>query len=244
MPNDAISVNHVSKLFRRQKQGTFKEMLPALLGGKKVVDTFWALKDVDLHVKRGETLGIIGLNGSGKSTLLKLIAGVSLPTKGDISINGRIAPLIELGAGFHPELTGRENVFLNGVILGMSHKEVEAKFNEIVSFAELEEFIDEPIKHYSSGMYFRLAFAVAVNINPDILLIDEIIAVGDESFQKKCFKRMEEFQKQGVTMVLVSHDKTMISKMCNRVVQLDGGRIVRNGEPKSVLRHYDERETE
>ncbi len=212
----AIEIKHVSKLFRRQKQGTFKEMLPALLGGKAVVDSFWALNDIDLTVQRGETIGIIGPNGSGKSTLLKLIAGVSQPTKGSVKINGRIAPLIELGAGFHPELTGRENVFLNGVILGMLRSEVEAKFKDIVDFAELWDFIDQPVKHYSSGMYLRLAFAVAVHTDPEILLVDEILAVGDESFQKKCLSIISTFHNEGKTIIIVSHALDMIQDLCQR----------------------------
>ncbi len=213
-------------------------MLPDLLGGKAVVDSFWALNDIDLTVERGETIGIIGPNGSGKSTLLKLIAGVSQPTKGSVKINGRIAPLIELGAGFHPELTGRENVFLNGVILGMLRTEVEAKFKDIVDFAELWDFIDQPVKHYSSGMYLRLAFAVAVHTDPEILLVDEILAVGDESFQRKCMARMEQFHDRGITIVIVTHSLSSIVSFCKRAVQLSHGNLVRMGEAKDVVDKY------
>ena len=234
----AISIQGVSKLFRLQKQRTFKELLPALAGGQKAVETFWALQDINLEIKKGETVGIIGPNGAGKSTLLKLMAGVTKPTKGEIKINGQIAPLIELGAGFHPELTGRENVTLNGVILGLSKKEIEEKFKEIVDFAELWEFIDQPIKHYSSGMYLRLAFSVAVHTSPDILLIDEILAVGDSSFQAKCFAKMEEFKKEGVTIIFVSHNMPQIQEFCTRAVYLDEHRIVMDNGVKEVCSRY------
>lgn len=235
----AITIDHVSKLFRRQKQRTFKEMLPALLGGKPVVDSFWALNDVSLTVNRGETVGIIGPNGSGKSTLLKLIAGVSQPTIGSITVNGRIAPLIELGAGFHPELTGRENVYLNGVILGMSRAEVRAKFNDIVDFAELWDFIDEPVKHYSSGMYLRLAFAVAVHTDPDILLVDEILAVGDEQFQQKCLAHIEYLQsKQNVTIMIISHSAQLIETYCTNSVLIERGIVKFFGGTKQAIQKY------
>jgi ABC-type polysaccharide/polyol phosphate transport system ATPase subunit len=234
----AISIKGVSKLFRLQKQRTFKDLLPALAGGQKAVETFWALQDINLEIKKGETLGIIGPNGAGKSTLLKLMAGVTKPTKGEIKINGDIAPLIELGAGFHPELTGRENITLNGVILGMSREQVAEKFKEIVDFAELWEFIDQPIKHYSSGMYLRLAFSVAVHTKPDILLIDEILAVGDESFKQKCFKKMEEFKKEGVTIVLVSHVLEQMKEFCSRAVYLDEHKIIMDGGVEKVCERY------
>ena len=237
----AISIQGVSKLFRLQKQRTFKELLPALAGGQKAVETFWALQDINLEIKKGETVGIIGPNGAGKSTLLKLMAGVTKPTTGEIKINGQIAPLIELGAGFHPELTGRENVTLNGVILGLSKKEIEKKFKEIVDFAELWEFIDQPIKHYSSGMYLRLAFSVAVHTSPDILLIDEILAVGDSSFQAKCFAKMEEFKKAGVTIILVSHALGQIQSFCTRAVYLDEHRIIADGNVEEVCEKYLEK---
>lgn len=233
-----IKIDHVSKLFRLQKQRTFKELIPALLGGKKAIESFWALKDINLEIKKGETIGIVGPNGSGKSTLLKLIAGVSNPTKGKLEVNGRIAPLIELGAGFHPELTGRENVFLNGVILGMSRDEIKKKFQAIVDFAELSEFIDQPVKHYSSGMYLRLAFSVAVHTNPDILLVDEILAVGDSAFQKKCFARMEEFKGKGVTIILVSHNTEQVRKFCEKVVYLNDSKLVDVDKPEAILSKF------
>lgn len=236
--NTVIKIDNGSKLFFKQKQKTFKEFLPALFTGKKTKEWFWALKNINLEIKRGETIGIVGPNGSGKSTLLKLIAGVSKPTKGSITTNGRIAPLIELGAGFHPELTGRENVYLNGIILGMSRKEVEKKFNAIVDFAELWDFIDQAIKHYSSGMYLRLAFAVAIHTNPEILLIDEILAVGDAQFQKKCFAKLNEFKKNKVTIIYVSHALSTVISFCERAVYLKKGEIISQGKPKDVIAQY------
>jgi len=234
----AISIKQVSKLFHRQKQRTFKELIPALVGGEKAVETFWALQNIDLEIKKGETIGIIGPNGSGKSTLLKLIAGVSKPTSGTITVNGRIAPLIELGAGFHPELTGRENVFLNGVILGMSRKEIKAKFKEIIDFAELWDFIDQPVKHYSSGMYLRLAFAVAIHTNPEILLVDEILAVGDASFQRKCYQKIEELKKNYVTIVMVTHTLRSVEKYCDRAILLSHSQILAIGDTNKILEEY------
>lgn len=240
----AIKIDHVSKLFRRQKQRTLKEMIPALTGGtKNVVDSFWALDDISLSIKQGETIGIIGPNGSGKSTLLKLIAGVSQPTKGHISVTGRIAPLIELGAGFHPELSGRENVYLNGVILGMTRKEVAAKFQEIVDFAELWEFIDQPVKHFSSGMYLRLAFAVAVHTNPDILLVDEILAVGDMNFQAKCMDKMNDFHQQGKTIVIVTHSLETVNTFCQSAVLLLHGKREFSGPATSATSAYQKQVT-
>lgn len=226
VPSDiAIKLANVSKLFFKQEQKTFKEFLPALFTGKKIREWFWALKDINLEIKPGETVGIMGPNGSGKSTLLKLIAGVSRPTKGSVETAGRVAPLIELGAGFHPELTGRENVYLNGIILGMSRREVTAKFSEIVDFAELWDFIDSPIKHYSTGMYLRLAFSVAIHTDPNILLLDEILAVGDEKFQEKCLKKIDEYIKQGTTLLFVSHDPKLVKRICNRTIILQKGVI-------------------
>ena len=237
-PEIAIQINHVSKLFHKQNQRTFKELIPAFLGGKKMVESFWALKDINLEIKKGETIGIIGPNGSGKSTLLKLIAGVTQPTKGEIKTNGRIAPLIELGAGFHPELTGRENVYLNGIILGMSRKEVDEKFKEIVDFAEIWDFIDQPVKHYSSGMYLRLAFAVAVHTNPEILLIDEILAVGDASFQAKCFKKMDEFKQKQMTIIYVSHSMETVKSFCDKVLYLDQSQMRGYGKSEVLAEQY------
>ncbi len=234
----SIELKSVSKLFRRQKQRTVKELIPALFGGESAIASFWALNDITANIKKGETIGIIGPNGSGKSTLLKLIAGVSQPTRGSLTIHGKLAPLIELGAGFHPELTGRENVYLNGVILGMTKVEVRNKFESIVDFAELWEFIDEPVKHYSSGMYLRLAFAVAVHTDPDILLVDEILAVGDDKFQAKCFKKIEEFKSNGVTIVIVTHSLKVVKEHCSKTMYLDHSKLVLFGETHSVCELY------
>lgn len=236
--NHAISINGVWKLFFKQNQRTFKELIPALISGKKAHQYTWALKNVSLDVEKGEAIGIIGKNGSGKSTLLKLIAGVSQATKGDIKINGSVAPLIELGAGFHPELTGRENIFLNATILGLKRKQIEENFQKIVDFAELWDFIDQPIKHYSSGMYLRLAFAVAIHINPEILLIDEILAVGDLNFQQKCLQQMTKFKENGTTIIFVSHSLKEVISFCTKVYYIDQGEIVAVGKPKEICDLY------
>lgn len=234
----AIKIDNVSKLFSKQKQKTFKELLPALFAGEKTVEQFWALKDIDLEIKKGETIGIIGPNGSGKSTLLKLVAGVSEATDGSITVSGRVAPLIELGAGFHPELTGRENVFLNGVILGMTRKEIVKKFNTIVDFAELWDFIDQPVKHYSSGMYLRLAFAVAIHTDPEILLVDEILAVGDHDFQRKCLDRIDELKQKGITIIVVSHSGDLIKDHTTNAIWLEGGQIKALGSSQEIVPKY------
>src|SRR5690242_13628779 len=205
MQASAISLLGVKKQFYFQHQRTLKEFVQALFRRQKTLERVEALHNVSFTITKGESVGIIGKNGAGKSTLLKLIAGVSVPTEGTVTVSGRIAPLIELGAGFHPELTGRENIYLNGVILGLSEKQITAKFDEIVEFSELRKFIDIPVKHYSSGMYMRLAFSVAVFTEPNILLIDELLAVGDTNFQKKCLAKMESFKKKGVTTIFVSH---------------------------------------
>lgn len=241
LSNSLISINKVSKLFRKQNQRTLKELIPAVWGKKKAFESFWALKDINIEIKKGETLGIIGPNGSGKSTLLKLIAGVSQPTGGVIKINGKIAPLIELGAGFHPELSGRENVYLNGVILGMNREEIDSKFEEIVDFAQLWEFIDQPIKHYSSGMYLRLAFSVAVHTDPDILLIDEILAVGDVQFQAKCLSLIQEMVNRGVTLIIVSHDISLIEKFCKRAAYIEKGHLVYIGKSREAVARINQK---
>ncbi|MPM49938.1 Teichoic acids export ATP-binding protein TagH [bioreactor metagenome] len=240
MPSNAIEIDQLWKLFRRQKQRTFKEMLPSLLGsGKKgVIDSFWALEDVSFQVKKGETFGIVGPNGSGKSTLLKILAGVTLATKGKFVLGGKIAPLIELGAGFHPEMTGRENIFLNSIILGSTREETKPKVQSIIDFSEIEDFIDTPVKHYSSGMYMRLAFAVAIHTNFDILLVDEILAVGDEKFQKKCYAKMQEFKEEGKTIVLVSHNLKTVESFCDRAAYLKYGHLVACADSKLVAKRY------
>lgn len=201
-------------------------------------DIFWALKNVSFEVKKGEALGIIGANGSGKTTTLRLLAKVTTPTKGTIDIAGKVAPLIQVGAGFHPELTGRENVYLNATIMGLSKKEIDDKYDDIVSFAELDRFMDTPVKRYSSGMYVRLGFAVVANINPDIFLIDEILSVGDLSFQRKCLETMSNIRKSDKSIVFISHNLSAIKGLCNRVIWLDKGEIQKEGNPEEVINEY------
>lgn len=238
--NDSvISFSHVTKQFSKLSQKTFKEFIPALFRGEKTSESFTALNNISFEIKKGETVGIIGPNGSGKSTILKLIAGVMSPNSGTITVHGSISPLIELGAGFHPELTGRENIFLNGSILGLSQKEITKKFDSIVDFAELQEFIDQPVKHYSSGMYMRLAFAVAVHTQPEILIVDEILSVGDDAFQKKCFAKMEEFKhSQDVTIIFVSHSLGQVESFCTRAIYINNHQIQFDGEPKLAIEKY------
>ncbi len=202
-------------------------------------ETFWALKDVSLEVKEGEVLGLIGRNGAGKTTLLKILSRITKPTTGWAEIHGRVGSLLEVGTGFHPELTGRENTFLSGAILGMSKSEIARKFDEIVAFAELEKFIDTPVKHYSSGMYVRLAFAVAAHLEPEILLVDEVLAVGDINFQKKCLGKMGDVARAGRTVVLVSHQMNQIRRLSHRVAWVDAGQIRMNGLPHQVLAAYE-----
>src|SRR2546423_1676218 len=206
---------------------------------RKKEETFWALKDVSLEVKEGEVLGLIGRNGAGKTTLLKILSRITRPTAGWAEIHGRVGSLLEVGTGFHPELTGRENTFLCGAILGMSKREIEEKFDEIVAFAELEKFIDTAVKHYSSGMYVRLAFAVAAHLEPEILLVDEVLAVGDINFQKKCLGKMGDVARAGRTIVLVSHQMTQMRRLCNRVVWVDAGKLCQVGPPHEVVSAYE-----
>lgn len=234
-----IKFDHVSKDFSKLNQKTFKEFIPALIRGEKTSESFTALDDISFEIKKGETVGIIGPNGSGKSTILKLIAGVMWPTTGKVSVTGKISPLIELGAGMHPELTGRENIFLNGSILGLTQKEISQKFDNIVDFAELKEFIDQPVKHYSSGMYMRLAFAIAIHVHPEILIVDEILAVGDSAFQEKCFARMEEFKKsKDVTIIFVSHGLGQVEKFCTRAIYINDHKIQYDGLPTPTVQKY------
>jgi len=206
---------------------------------RKKEETFWALKDVSLTVQEGEVLGLIGRNGAGKTTLLKILSRITKPSSGWAEIRGRVGSLLEVGTGFHPELTGRENAFLSGAILGMSKREIARKFDEIVAFAELEKFIDTAVKHYSSGMYVRLAFAVAAHLEPEILLVDEVLAVGDINFQKKCLGKMGDVAKAGRTVVLVSHQLNQIRRLCGRVVWVDGGQIRRDGNTHEVVSAYE-----
>jgi len=205
---------------------------------RSVYEEFWALKGVSFKVHKGETLGIIGENGSGKSTLLKCIAGILQPSKGAIKVDGKISPLLELGAGFHPELSGRENIYVNGAILGMTRKQVEERYDDIVAFSELEEFIDNQVKFYSSGMYIRLGFAVAIYSNPDILLIDEVLSVGDESFRKKSFEKINEFRAANKTIILVTHDMSSAARFCDKLLLLHKGVITKTGEPNTVIKDY------
>src|SRR5262245_41815440 len=198
-------------------------------------DEFWALRDVSFEVARGETLDIIGHNGAGKSTILKLLSGVTAPTSGEIRISGRLSALIEIGSGFHPELTGRENVFLSGSILGMPRREIAGKLERIVDFAGVRDFIDTPVKHYSSGMYVRLGFSIAAHLEPDILLLDEVLAVGDAAFQVKCLERIHDLHRQGRTIVFISHDLASVERLCSRVLLLNHGRIIANGSARDVI---------
>jgi len=201
-------------------------------------EELWALRDINFTVQQGEVMGIIGKNGAGKSTLLKILSRVTAPTSGKIKVNGRIASLLEVGTGFHPDLTGRENIYLNGAILGMSRMEINRKFNEIVDFAEVEKFIDTPVKRYSSGMYVRLAFAVAAHLDPEILVVDEVLAVGDAEFQKKCLGKMGEVAEQGRTVFFVSHNMTSISNLCQRAILLDSGMLAADGEAEKIVEKY------
>jgi ABC-2 type transport system ATP-binding protein len=216
-------------LLHHKRATSVKERL--LLHRQSSSEAFWALRDVDLEIGAGQTVGLIGPNGSGKSTLLKVLSGILAPTTGTVSVRGRIASLLELGAGFNGELTGRENIYLNAAILGLSRRETERYFDEIVAFAELEPFIDNQVKHYSSGQYVRLGFAVAVHVSPDILLVDEVLAVGDESFQRKCLNKISEFQQRGCTILFVTHALDLIPRICSRGVVLDHGRVLHDGDP-------------
>src|SRR2546430_1994762 len=205
---------------------------------RRIGEQFWALQDVSFEVKQGEVLGIIGRNGAGKSTLLKILSQITAPTSGKIKVKGRIASLLEVGTGFHPELTGRENIFLNGAILGMTRAEIRRKFDEIVAFAEIEQFLDTPVKRYSSGMYVRLAFAVAAHLEPEILIVDEVLAVGDAEFQKKCLGKMEEVATQGRTVFVVSHQMTVVQRLCRLVLLLDQGMLAGHGDTEEIIAQY------
>ncbi len=240
----AIVVENVSRVYQkysaRHRFQTFKSALVKgdLFKALRADELVTALDGITLRVEKGQTFGVIGENGSGKSTLLKLVAGIAKPTQGRIKTEGKVSALIELGAGFHPEISGRENVYINGIMLGLTKKEISAKFDEIVEFAELENFIDAPVKTYSSGMYMRLGFAIAINVNPDILLIDEVLAVGDASFVPKCLDRIDDFRRRGKTILFVSHDLSTVDKICDRVAWLKGGRIQVIGEAKRVIDAY------
>jgi len=232
----AIRVHDVSTRFRINANKSLKEVLVNFRQTRDNLHDFWALRDISLEIEDGTTLGLIGHNGSGKSTLLKVIGGILTPTEGYVERRERLAALLELGAGFHGDLTGRENVFLNAAILGMSRRSTAASFDEIVDFSGIEQFIDTPVKFYSSGMYVRLAFAVAVNIDPDILLVDEVLAVGDEAFQRKCLDKIRAFQRDGKTIVFVTHGLDLARELCDRVVLLDHGRVEFDGDPVAAVR--------
>lgn len=238
----AIILENVSVRYRlpSERIGTLKEYAIRLLQRRLKHREFWAIKDLDLNIQQGEVFGIVGDNGAGKSTLLKVISKVLRPTTGRVRIYGKIAPLLELGAGFHPELSGRENVFLNGALLGYSHDEMNQVFNEIVEFSELAEFIDAPIRTYSSGMYARLGFAVATAHQPEILIVDEILSVGDEAFQRKCTDRITGFRENGATVLMVSHNLDLIAGMCNRAAWLDHGKLIHIGNAEEVVAKYRE----
>jgi lipopolysaccharide transport system ATP-binding protein len=255
MGDTIITVSHLGKKYRLQHQAE-KQRYTALrdvlankvkglfgnrkseIGSGKSAEDFWALKDVSFEVKRGEVVGIIGRNGAGKSTLLKILSRITEPTTGRVHLKGRVASLLEVGTGFHPELTGRENVFLNGAILGMSRAEIRRKFDEIVAFAEVEKFLDTPVKRYSSGMYVRLAFAVAAHLEPEILIVDEVLAVGDAEFQKKCLGKMQDVAKGGRTVLFVSHNMAAVQALCGSAIYLKSGTVKSSGEVESIVNQY------
>jgi len=258
MSDIAIRVEHLSKQYhigrKQEKYRTLRDTLAEAFvapfrragrllrgqatGAAELSETIWALRDVSFEVKRGEVIGIIGRNGAGKSTLLKILSRITEPTEGYAEIHGRVGSLLEVGTGFHNELTGRENIYLNGAILGMKRAEIDRKFDEIVAFAEVEKFIDTPVKHYSSGMYLRLAFAVAAHLEPEILLVDEVLAVGDAAFQKKCLGKMEDVAQEGRTVLFVSHNMSAVQALCPRTILLRQGQVALDGPTESVVREY------
>ncbi len=258
MSDIAITAEKISKKFyigrRQEKYKTLRDTIADAVksplrkagnllrghatGAAELNEAIWALEDVSFQVRRGEVIGIIGRNGAGKSTLLKILSRITEPTAGYAELRGRVGSLLEVGTGFHPELTGRENVYLNGAILGMRRAEINRNFDQIVAFAEVEKFIDTPVKHYSSGMYLRLAFAVAAHLEPEILIVDEVLAVGDASFQKKCLNKMEDVGKQGRTVLFVSHNMPAVTNICERVILLDNGRVSLDGTAHQVVSKY------
>ncbi len=240
---DVLEFDHVWKKYKKgEKINSLRDAIPHLLAKDKRFtlqeQEFWAVKDVSFNITAGEVVGIMGPNGAGKSTVLKLLSRIIIPNKGSMKVNGRLSALIEVTAGFHPELTGRENVYLNATILGMRRKEIDDKFDEIVEFSGVKEFIDTPVKRYSSGMYSRLGFSVAAHMRPDILLIDEVLSVGDISFQAKCAQKIRELLSSGATIVLVSHQLDMIQSLCKRVILLQGGQVLKDGPTDQVIPHY------
>ena len=238
MSTAAISLRGVGKRFTKQEDAPL--LLTSALRARSRSSDLWALRGVDLEVQRGERLGVIGRNGAGKSTLLQLLAGVTAPTEGVVRVSGRVAPLISVGVGFHPELTGRENVYVNGTVLGMTRRQIDARFDDIVDFAEVADFLDTPVKFYSSGMYVRLGFAVAVQADPEVLVVDEVLAVGDLAFQMKCADRMAEVAAAGATVVVVSHNLDAVRALCDRALLVDGGRLAADGPVVDVIARYHE----
>lgn len=237
MSEVAISLTNVSKSYKRYARPVDR-LKEVLLPNRSRAEVFWALQDVNLEVAQGQTLGIVGQNGSGKSTLLQIVAGTLTPTKGEVKVNGRVSALLELGSGFNPDFTGRQNVFFNGQILGLSKKEIAAKFDDIAAFADIGDFLDQPLKTYSSGMAVRLAFAVAAHIDPKVLIVDEALAVGDAKFQARCMKKIRQLQAEGVTLLLVSHDLSSIKFLCDRAILMNCGLLLEQGTPKYVINRY------
>jgi lipopolysaccharide transport system ATP-binding protein len=238
MTDIAVRVENVSKKFRLYKERNQTIKSAIMRGRTSVHEDFWALNDVTFDVAAGSTFGLIGSNGSGKSTLLKCLAKIYQPEKGSIVANGKVAALLEVGSGFHHELSGRENVFLNGSILGMSKKEITRKFDEIVDFSGVEQFIDQPVKNYSSGMYVRLGFAIAINVDPDVLVVDEVLAVGDAEFQQKCYQKFRDFKEAGRTVILVSHSMDTVQAMCDKAAWLRHGNMMAVGEAEPTIKAY------
>lgn len=238
MSDIAVRVDSVSKSFRMYQERNQTIKSAVMRGRTSVHEDFWALRDVSFDVPVGSTFGLIGSNGSGKSTLLKCLANIYFPNKGSITHFGKIAAMLEVGSGFHTELSGRENIFLNGSILGMSKREITSKLDEIIDFSGVEKFIDQPVKNYSSGMYVRLGFAIAINVNPDILVVDEVLAVGDAEFQGKCFDKFRDLKKQGKTVILVTHDMSSVKAMCDRAAWLNQGELVVAGPAETTIKAY------
>lgn len=241
-PQEAICLENVSVRYRvpRERYTTFKEFVIRRVQRRVNHDEFWALKDVSLNIFKGEIFGVIGRNGAGKSTLLKLVARVLRPTLGRVVVVGRVAPLLELGAGFHPDLTGRENIYLNGALLGFTRREINNRVDAIIAFAEINDFIEAPLRTYSSGMMARLGFAVATDVQPEVLLVDEVLGVGDESFQIKCQARIQEFRDHGATILMVSHSSASVQAICQRAAWIDHGHLMDIGLPESVIQKYHE----
>lgn len=238
MSNVAVSINHLSKKFRLYHERNLSLKSIVMRGRRSIHEDLWALQDVSFDVPEGSTFGLIGSNGSGKSTLLKCLAKIYYPDSGTITANGRLAAMLEVGSGFHPELSGRDNIFLNGSILGMSRKTIERKFDEIVDFSGVEQFLDQPVKNYSSGMYVRLGFSVAISVDPDILVVDEVLAVGDAEFQAKCLMKFADFKEQGKTVIVVTHSAETLVDMCDQAAWLEKGTLRTRGPASEVMDQY------